>query len=710
MSSFIVALLRAVFGARFYGADKLRGDDSAPVVIAACGCSPWSGALVAAALHGVGREVIFPAPSETPSALALRILNKLGKHYPPGDEQTPPPLRALIKQTRESKNAALVVFPDPQATPDAIPKSCGEGVDTVIQNIPGAKLATAAVVPLRGGVCKSTIVNFGEVVEYHPPRANDAKVARKRAAHYVLRMMEDCACQARVNAEANIALMLANSGKLHGFGKTLFAQLPSATLTYRTLCRAAFALGGKLPRDESRIGVMLPSTLAAAALFYACQLRRIAPVMLNPGAGEKQVLSACRTAKLKVVYTAALLLEKSPPAAKLADAMRAGGVKVVLLEELRETITVVDKLKAAAFSLMPAFAIKMQPGAKAKAEDAACVLFTSGSESEPKGVVLTHGNLIANCRQVLARLSFNPQDKILNTLPVFHSFGLLAGFVLPPAAGVEAAHYPTPLHYSVIPKIMYSRAITIFFSADTFLANYAKNAEAEDFQSLRLVVAGAEKLKEATRMLWRDKFNICIFEGYGVTETAPVISFNRPGFAKAGTVGIPVPLLQTRIVESEGIERGGVLHARGPNIMAGYLLPNRPGEVQPPPDGWHNTGDIAGIDGDGFLSILGRKKRFVKIAGEMAPLDGIEECLSAKFADAGFAVVGIASETRGETAALLTTLPPEDATRENITSALREGSLPELWAPRIIKCADEIPLLPTGKTDYPAVQKMFGDK
>ncbi len=515
---------------------------------------------------------------------------------------------------------------------------------------------------------------------------------------------EERNCAAKIAGDKNLTLMLAEAGAGHGFNAPLFSQQHLPALTYRTLCRAAFALGGKLPQNCARIGVLLPSTVAAAALFYACQTRGITPVMLNPGAGEKQILSACRTAQITVAYTAKLLLEKSPQAEKLAQKMREAGVRVVLLEDVRASITLLDKLKAATRALFPAHSLRNCPGARAKKSDTACVLFTSGSESEPKGVVLTHGNITANCRQILSRLALQSGDKMLNALPVFHSFGLLAGFVLPVVAGVEAAQYPTPLHYSQIPKVIRAAKATIFFSADTFLANYARSAGEGDFQSLRFVVAGAEKLKNTTRDLWRDKFNITVYEGYGVTEASPVISFNRPGQNKPGTVGVPLPLLQVRIEKRPGIERGGVLYVKGPNVMAGYLLAENPGAIRPPPEGWHETGDIAEIDGDGCLRIIGREKRFIKIAGEMAPLDGIEECLAAQWENARFAVVGMESETRGETVALLTTLPPEKATRKNIAAALRAAALPELWTPRIILSAEEIPQLPTGKTDYPAVK------
>lgn len=703
-----VFLLRLLFGKHRRAAEHLRAHKGAgALVVAASGASAFDGFRIAAALAACGRNVLYPA---APSG----ILNKLvGAPYPPGDEQNPPPVRMLIRRARALPNAAIVVFPD--AANNINPKSCGGIVDALMRNIPGAKLACAAALPSR--------LYFGEVINYAPPESKSARM------HYLLRLMEDAACAGQIKGEQNLTTMLAKAGRHYGFHRRVFSQLPGTALTYRTLCRAAFALGAKLPmpsKDNSgRIGVMLPSSVAACALFYAAQTRALTPVMLNPSGGGRQVMAACRKAKLTTIYTAQLLLDKSPQAATLADAMRAAGMRVILLEDLRQTIGIATKLKAAAMALMPTLALKTQPGARAKPDDEACILFTSGSESEPKGAVLSHGNLTANCRQTLARLALLPGDRILNTLPVFHSFGLLAGVVLPVAAGVEAMHYPTPLHYSIIPGVIHARAITIFFSADTFLANYGKNAAPEQMQSLRLVVAGAEKLRESTRRLWREKFNIGLWEGYGVTETSPVIAFNRPGYAKVGTVGIPLPLIQTRLAAAPGVKEGGVLHVKGPNIMRGYLADDKgdnngngnnatttkKGErIAAPPEGWHNTGDIATIDDDGYIRIIGRQKRFVKIAGEMAALDAIEECLKKQWPDNHFAVVGIASETRGEVAALLTTLPPSVATRENITAALRKQGIPELWTPRRIKTAEQIPQLPTGKTNYPAARQQLTEQ
>ena len=416
-------------------------------------------------------------------------------------------------------------------------------------------------------------------------------------------------------------------------------------------------------------------------------------------------MSALKTAQLSAVYTSALLLKRMSAAAQLADAIRLTGVEVITLEDLRDSLNVIDKCRALLASFFPALSSRRLPGVFARRDDVAAVLFTSGSESAPKGVALSHGNLIANGRQIMSRLALFPDDKMLNALPMFHSFGLMAGLILPIMSGVPTLQYPTPLHYETIPDVIRKNKITIFFSADTFLSNYGKRAKANDFVGLRLVFAGAEKLKSPTRQLWRKKFNIEIMEGYGVTETAPVISFNTPQQNKPGSVGKALPGIKTRLLPEEGIGKGGRLVISGPNVMLGYYKAEKPDVLAPPPDGWHDTGDIADIDEEGYITILGRAKRFIKIAGEMASLTAVEEALYHRWPADGFAVVGATDEKRGEEAVLVTTLPNLD--KIQIVAALRDFGLPELWAPRRTAVVESLPLLPSGKTNYPAVQEML---
>ncbi|MBN8532301.1 MAG: AMP-binding protein, partial [Alphaproteobacteria bacterium] len=334
----------------------------------------------------------------------------------------------------------------------------------------------------------------------------------------------------------------------------------------------------------------------------------------------------------------------------------------------------------------------------------AVVLFTSGSEGVPKGVVLSHSNLLANIAQAAARVDFGPKDVIFNALPVFHSFGLTAGALLPILSGIKVFFYPSPLHYRIIPELVYDVNATMLFGTDTFLAGYAKYGHPYDFRSVRYVIAGAEKLKEGTRNLWFERFGIRVFEGYGVTETSPVLSVNTPIHFKSGTVGRLLPEVEAHLEEVPGIEEGGRLHVRGPNVMLGYLKVDQPGVLQPPQGGWHDTGDIVDIDAEGFVSIKGRAKRFAKIGGEMVSLAAVEEHLAKAFPEHAHAVVSVPDERKGEQLVLVTT--HEGISRDVAQEVLQQAGLTELALPRRIHTITSMPLLGSGKTDYPAVQKL----
>lgn len=261
----------------------------------------------------------------------------------------------------------------------------------------------------------------------------------------------------------------------------------------------------------------------------------------------------------------------------------------------------------------------------------AVVLFTSGSEGKPKGVALSHHALLSNIAQIRSVINFSPEDKVLNALPIFHSFGLTGGALLPLMTGMNLFLflYPTPLHYRMIPEIFYDRGRSVLFGTGTFLAHDAKFANPYDFYRLHYVVAGAEKLSKEVRELWTEKFGIRILEGYGATEAAPVLAVNTPMAYRDGTVAQFLPCIKHRLIPVDGIETGGMLHVRGPNLMSGYYLFDAPGKLQAPSselgEGWYETGDMVAIDDDGFVSIVGRVKRFAKVAGEMVSLEQVEK-------------------------------------------------------------------------------------
>jgi len=311
-------------------------------------------------------------------------------------------------------------------------------------------------------------------------------------------------------------------------------------------------------------------------------------------------------------------------------------IRFVYLEDVRDSIRLMDKLRG----MLTVRHAERLPGGGVNVEAPALVLFTSGSEGAPKGVVHSHRSLLANCAQLRAVVDFNPTDKVFNALPMFHAFGMMAT-LLPLMYGVRTFLYPSPLHYRIVPEMVYWEQSTIMFGTDTFLTGYARRGNALDFQSLRYIFAGAERVRPETRAMYMELFKKPIFEGYGVTETAPVLALSTWANAREGSVGRLLPGIEARLDPVPGIEEGGRLWVRGPNVMLGYLLTEAPGVLQPPPDGWYDTGDIVAIDAAGFVTIKGRAKRFAKIGGEMVSLTAVEAAVARLWPNARHAVVNI---------------------------------------------------------------------
>jgi acyl-[acyl-carrier-protein]-phospholipid O-acyltransferase/long-chain-fatty-acid--[acyl-carrier-protein] ligase len=460
-------------------------------------------------------------------------------------------------------------------------------------------------------------------------------------------------------------------------------------------------LGRKLARlttPGERVGVLLPNASGTAVTFFALEATGRIPALLNFTTGLANMQAALKAAEIRTILTSRRFLE----AAKLVDlAARLGETaQLVHLEDLRSKIGLADKL-AGYFAGRFARWTYRTPAAP---DSPAVVLFTSGSEGTPKGVVLSHENLLANRYQIGAVVDFNPTDIVFNALPLFHSFGLTGGLILPLLAGVKTFLYPSPLHFRIVPELVYDTNATIVFGTDTFLAGYARVANPYDFYSVRYVFAGAERVRDETRRVWSEKFGLRILEGYGATETAPVIAVNTPMHFKAGTVGRVLPGIEIRLDPVPGIDEGGRLALRGPNVMLGYLRAEHPGVIEKLEDRWYDTGDIVKLDDQGFLGVLGRVKRFAKIAGEMVSLAAVEQAAAALWPDHPHAVVALPDPRKGEQLVLVTGEPK--ASRDELLRHARELGLPELFVPRTVLPVARLPLLGTGKVDYTAARTL----
>ena len=496
--------------------------------------------------------------------------------------------------------------------------------------------------------------------------------------------------------------------EIHGGQHTIIEDMEGNPLAYNSLIMRTIAIGNELKSITAageNVGIFLPNSTKTAIVILGLQLYGRIPAMLNYSTGSAGMLSACKTALVKTVLTSRRFIEKGNlnEEAELLSKQ----VKLVYLEDLAKSISGPAKFKA---MLQGITANLWYKHSQFSPDSPAVVLFTSGSEGTPKGVVLSHANILSNLKQLESCISFNAQDIVLNFLPMFHSFGFTVGTILPIISGMKTFFYPTPLHYSVIPEIAYEIHATIMFGTNTFFAAYAKKAHAYDFYNMRYVVAGAEKLQENTRQVWADKFGIRILEGYGATETSPITSVNTPLYHKAGTVGRFMPYMEYRLEPVEGINDAGQLHVSGPNIMLGYLLADNPGVLVPPESiygkGWYDTGDIVHVDDEGFISIRGRSKRFAKVSGEMVSLTAVEQLAINAWPNAHHAAISLPDAKKGEQVILVTT--QKQATVNELATA--SPGVAHISLPKKILIVDAIPVMATGKINYPAVTALASAK
>jgi acyl-[acyl-carrier-protein]-phospholipid O-acyltransferase/long-chain-fatty-acid--[acyl-carrier-protein] ligase len=421
--------------------------------------------------------------------------------------------------------------------------------------------------------------------------------------------------------------------------------------------------------------------------------------MLNYSSGLRSLNAACDAAEITVIVSSRAFIEKAG-LEELVEGL-SKRCQFVWTEDLRAQIGTFDKIKGMARLKLGLSGIE---GHRTSPDAVAVIVFTSGTEGVPKGVALTHANLLSNCWQFDNVIDLHPGDMFFTALPVFHTFGLTAGLIAGVVLGVGAYFYPSPLHYKEIPEHIRKSGAKIVVSTDTFVNGWIKSAEPDDFKQVRLVVLGAERVREQTRQLFRDRFAIELLEGYGVTETAPVLAANHEDDNTPGTVGYMMPGIEHKIEPVPGLTDGGRLMVRGPNVMAGYIKVDAPGVVQPLADGWHDTGDIVDIDEAGRISIKGRAKRFAKLGGEMVSLSAVEAYVSQVWPDATHAVVAVPDPRKGETLVLVT--EKDDPDLQEVRAWAKENGVAELMLPRKVVSVEELPVLGTGKLNYGALDEL----
>jgi acyl-[acyl-carrier-protein]-phospholipid O-acyltransferase/long-chain-fatty-acid--[acyl-carrier-protein] ligase len=636
------------------------------------------------------------------------------------DAINPISIKSVIKFIKE--NHKVVIFPEGRITVTGTQMKIYEGPGLIADKsdasilpvaIDGAQFSRFSYMKGRGFVRWFPKIN---ILVLPPekiviPAAIKGHERRKRAALQMQDLMHQLAYSSfNQNTTLFSALIEANNS----FGKKheILEDFKRNKLNYKQLILRSILLSRLIKKQTmagEHIGILLPNVNTMAVLFFALQFIGRIPAMLNFTAGSLAVKRACETAQIKTIYTSRAFIENAKLENMIDDIK--DDYKIIYLEDFKDSIGLKVKLISFSMSRNPLRYYSKQ-NLNNNPDAAAVILFTSGSEGHPKGVVLSHRNLLANYTQVRCHIYFNPSELVFTCLPLFHSFGINAGFLMPLLGGAKVFLYPTPLHYRLIPELIYELGATIFFGTNTFLKNYARFAHPFDFHSLKVVVAGAEKLHDDTMTLWARKYGIRIIQGYGVTETSPVISVNNLMSNKAGTVGRIISGMEYYLKPVEGIEHGGNLIVKGPNVMQGYLFHDKPGKIHPPSTergaGWYNTGDIAEIDEEGFISIKGRVKRFAKVAGEMVSLSAVEELASLTWPEKHHAAVAVADERKGEKVILVS--ENKQAERKPLQEMAREKHIGELFIPREVIVVDKIPVLGSGKTDYISLAKLVESK
>ncbi len=531
---------------------------------------------------------------------------------------------------------------------------------------------------------------------------------RDHISNEVYMIMREMCFEALYNPDISLFAHLMKTAKVHS--KKGFLSRPNFVEdikrepnSYKDILIKSYVLGKYFKKKcghFEHVALLLPNSIAAVCTFFGLSAYERVPVMLNFSVGAKNMTSMCKTAQVKMVITSKLFI-RNAKLETVVEVMKANGLNVVYLEDLAREITLWNKISAFLH-----YKIKRVPH-RHGGDRKAAILFTSGSEGAPKAVVLSHANIISNIKQMSALETVNITDTVFNALPMFHSFGLTVGTIFPLLEGAKLFLYPSPLHYRVVAEIVYEIGATIMFGTDTFFRGYGKIAHPFDFHNVRFMFGGAEAVKPDTRNMWMERLGVRVMEAYGSTECSPVVTANNNIFNRFGSIGKLLPAIEYKIEKVDGIENGGELCVRGPNIMKGYILPENPGVLVPLKDGWYHTGDVVEIDEIGFVYIKDRIKRFAKVGGEMVSLNAVENMVRSAFewmgAEFDYGVVAVPHESKGEQIVLVTN--NKSATQDVLHSYIKNNGMSELYLPRVILYHEQLPVFATGKADNVTLKK-----
>ncbi|MBO4956933.1 MAG: AMP-binding protein [Rickettsiales bacterium] len=531
---------------------------------------------------------------------------------------------------------------------------------------------------------------------------NNLRRQRDYLSNQIYRIMIETKFKTLYDGRKSLFNMLMKTAKINakeGFfvRKKYLEDIKRKPQSFKDIIIKSFILGNYFKehfKQQEHIGLLLPNSCANICAFFGLVAYERVPTMINFSSGIASVVLMCKTALVENIITSREFIETAK-LQEMVSAIESSNIKIYYLEDIAKTFTLKDKLYAYLL-----YKKKYIPF-KNSADKECAVLFTSGSEGAPKAVVLSHNNMVSNVLQCKCFFDLNNSDILFNILPMFHCFGLTIGSIFPLLCGSKLFLYPSPLHYRIIPELVYETGATALLATDTFFRGYSKVAHSYDFNSIRLILGGAEAIKQDTRETWSEIFGVRLLEGYGATECAPVIAANNPVFCRFGSVGQMLPGVEYKFEKVDGIKNGGVLYVKGPNIMKGYIKAGNPGKIVPLKDGWYNTGDVVEVDNAGYFFIKDRIKRFAKIGGEMVSLTHVEniaeKCFKWMNTEFQYCAISIPHESKGEQIVLVTDNKMVDM--EKLQSYIKNNFISELCLPKTIIYKEEIPVLPSGKRD-----------
>lgn len=654
----------------------------------------------------ISNYFIYPIDTDTAQKWWVKLFLPFSK-YVCIDPHSPFSFKHLLHLIE--KNEQILIFPEGRiSVTGAVMKIYdGTGYLAFKTNTPifpihisGAQFSTFSY--LRG---KYRLRWFPKIqITLFPPRKLEApsgessKSIRKHLSIQIYNLLTNIQVLA-TNNDITLFEQLMVSGKQNGMQTSIMTDIKNIPLTYRQIIAKSLTLGKIITKNiplENPIGLLMPNSNAAVLKFFALQSTGHVAAFLNFTSGGPNILKACRTTNIKCVWSSTEFIEHAK-LQSVIELLIANDIEVKFIENYKSSIKKLKFSYLLAF-LFPKWIYKKRFPTHRNSQSLATILFTSGSTGEPKGVAFSHKNFISNYRQAIAIIDLNNQDKLLSLMPIFHAFGLTAGILNPIFHGTKIFLYPTPLHYSEVPEIIYHKEITIFYGTNTFLRGYGKYANPYDLRSVRYIFAGAEKIQEGIRQTYEDKFGIRILEGYGTTETSPVLTFNTAIYNKVNTVGKLLPSIEYKLQNAPEIPGSQELWVKGDNVMLGYIAANNPGIIEPLEDGWFNTQDVVSIDDEGFITIIGRTKRFAKIGGETVPLNAIEQLANELWSQHNNACIQVSDEQKGEALILITENPK--AKLNEFREFVRAREINTLWIPKKLKIMPKIPLLGSGKPDY----------